>query len=169
MNSFLTIESLHNAVRTNTRTILPCPLFPFCIVRYWEKQQNTVLFLNSFMTEIKIATKCEYYYSCHSIWFCTCGMNSIKSFETFSCVFLYRTCEEETNMAVESAMIAKSAWYDVTWKPSMRVSFFNLWSSLFKGFFFFFFFFFQFGEIENLHQHDYPCPFECTSAAIIPI
>ena len=39
------IEGLHDAVRTYTRTILPCPRdFLFCIVRYWEKQNNKTTF-----------------------------------------------------------------------------------------------------------------------------
>ena len=94
------IEGLHDAVRTNTST-----WFPFCIARYWEKHENTILFFNSFMTEIKPSV-------CTIILVTLCNIGivvwtQLKVLGHFL-VFSYTApCEEETNMAIESAMTCK--------------------------------------------------------------
>ena len=86
--------------------ICPAPWFPFCIARYGEKQQNTLLFLNSFMTENKISTECAIILvtPCNfGIVVCT-QINVSGHFLVFSYT---GSCEEETNMAVESTMTCK--------------------------------------------------------------
>ena len=56
----LIIESLHNAVRTYTRTICPAAWFPFCIAWHAEKQQNMLLLLIDFIARFKISTECVF-------------------------------------------------------------------------------------------------------------
>ena len=75
LTSRCSIEGLHDAVCTYTRTILPCSLLSFCVVRYREKQQKTLELLIYLTERFKIFTECVSWYSCHSaiIWYY--GMN----------------------------------------------------------------------------------------------
>ena len=69
------IEGLNNAVHTYTGTRFPRSWFPFCMVRYGEKQQNTVLLLIYFIGRFEISTECVFEYSCHSVVIWYSGMN----------------------------------------------------------------------------------------------
>ena len=77
--SSLTIEGLHDAIRTYMRTILPRCLVSFCMARYREKQKQnknktkiTLKLLIYFAEQFKISTKCV---CCHSVIIWYCGMN----------------------------------------------------------------------------------------------
>ena len=96
---------------------------PFGFIFVWhgiekKQQQNMLLLLIYFIAGFKISPECCAI-SSHTFVIWCCGMIWIKCCKTFCCVFQYQAVQKGTNMGSRVWWLAKFAWCDDTWKPSI--------------------------------------------------
>ena len=114
------IEGLHDAVRMYTRTILPRSLVSFCTARYGGKTTKHTIILDSLHNKILNFT-----WVCVLI-FLSLGCSLVLWYELNEKFWDILLCFPMPDCGARKPTwrwrvwwLAKFAWYDVTWKPSM--------------------------------------------------
>ena len=115
-----TIEGLHDAVRTYTRTTLPRSLVSFYYGTVWRKTTKPAVTFDLLYSKIW-----NFNWVCVLILL-SLGRNLVLWYELNKkvtrhfVVFCYtRPCERKPTWRSRVGWLAKLAWYDVTWKPSI--------------------------------------------------
>ena len=152
------IEDLHNVTSIYTCMTLPCSLVSFLYSVVWRKTTKHTVILdllhNRILNFTRVYVLIFLSLSCSLVlWY-----ELMKSSETFCCVFQYQTVGRGNQHGGQSRIwwLAKLAWYDITWKPSIHNLTFSFLSLiLYTSPCYIWFFFSSFKILSNAYLHVY--------------